>query len=151
MKKQPKAEGDLTRIVTVLSVSPVAEDHALLQAIFEHTKWELHTAASVPTALAVMRRREIGVVLCERDLRPGTWSDMLDELRLLPGAPPLIIASRLADDRLWAEALNLGAYDVLVKPFERTELVRSVSLAWLHWRQQYSAPTRSMKVLRAAG
>jgi DNA-binding response OmpR family regulator len=151
MKKQPGAEADPTRIVTVLSVSPVAEDYASLQAIFERSKWELYTAVSVPTALAVMRRREIGVVICERDLRPGTWIDVLDELRLLPNAPPLIIASRLADERLWAEALNLGAYDVLAKPFERRELVRSVSLAWLHWRHQYPAPTNSVKVMRAAG
>ena len=48
----------------------------------------------------------------------------------------LIVTSRLADDRLWAEALNLGAYDVLAKPFERMELVRSVSSAWLHWLPQ---------------
>ena len=36
-------------------------------------------------------------------------------------------------ERLWAEALNLGAYDVLAKPYDPTEVVRSVSLAWLQW------------------
>ncbi len=150
-KKQPRAEVDPTRIVTVLSVSPVAEDHASLQAILEHSKWELYTAVSVPTALTAIRRRQTGVVICERDLRPGTWIDMLEELRRLPNAPPLIIASRLADERLWAEALRLGAYDVLAKPFERRELVRSVSLAWLHWRHQSPAPMTSASVMRAAG
>lgn len=149
MKKQPGAEVNPARIVTVLSVSPLAEDSFSLQAIFDHSKWELYKASSVATALTVMRRREIGVVICERDLRPGTWIDMLDALRLLPNAPPLIIASRFADERLWAEALNLGAYDVLAKPFERGELVRSVSLAWLHWRHQQAAPTRVLTAMRA--
>jgi len=36
------------------------------------------------------------------------------------------VTSRLADERLWAEALNLGAYDVLAKPFDSTEAMRVV-------------------------
>ena len=42
----------------------------------------------------------------------------------------MIVTSRLADERLWAEALNLGAYDVLAKPFDRTEAMRVVAAAW---------------------
>jgi FixJ family two-component response regulator len=51
---------------------------------------------------------------------------MLAELSSLRIVPPLIVTSRLADSTLWVEALNLGAYDVLAKPFERSELVRTV-------------------------
>jgi FixJ family two-component response regulator len=75
---------------------------------------------------------------------------MLKEGELLPNAPSFIVTSRLADDRLWAEALNLGAYDVLAKPFERLELVRSVSSAWLHWYHKYEVPTRDWTAMRAA-
>ena len=35
---------------------------------------------------------------------------------------------------LWAEALNLGAYDVLAKPFDAAEVTARVSLAVLYWR-----------------
>ena len=50
-----------------------------------------------------------------------------------------------ADERLWAEALNLGAYDVLAKPFDRTEVMRVVSMAWMHWSARYVvAPERSL-------
>jgi DNA-binding NtrC family response regulator len=97
-----------------------------------------------------MGRREIGVVICERNLSPGSWIDVLEEVGLLQNAPSLIVTSRLADDRLWAEALNLGAYDVLAKPFERLELVRSVSSAWLHWYHKYEVPTRELPAMRAA-
>jgi DNA-binding NtrC family response regulator len=149
MKKQPSTETNSTKTVTVLSVSPLAEDHFSLQAIFNRSKWELHRADGLASARAVMSRREIGVVICERDLSPGTWIDMLEEGGLLPNAPSLIVTSRLADDKLWAEALNLGAYDVLAKPFERMELVRSVSSAWLHWYHKREAPTRVL-AMRAA-
>jgi len=151
MKRQPIAVTNPTSIVSVLCVSPLAEDYFSLQAVFNHSKWQLHKTDSPASALAVIRRREIGVVICERDLSPGTWIDMLEELRPLQNAPPLIVTSRLADERLWAEALNLGAYDVLAKPFERKELVRSVSLAWLHWHHRHEVPGRAAaNVMQAA-
>ena len=49
-------------------------------------------------------------------------------------SPLLIVTARCADDQLWAEVLNLGGYDVLMKPFERTEVIRVISLAWLNWK-----------------
>jgi len=45
----------------------------------------------------------------------------------------LIVTSRNADDRLWAEALNMGAYDVLSQPFERVEVARAVESARRHF------------------
>ena len=64
--------------------------------------------------------------------------------------PSLIVASRLADDRLWADALTLGAFDVLAKPFERMEVVRSVSSAWLDWYHKYEVPKVQFPAMRAA-
>jgi DNA-binding response OmpR family regulator len=57
---------------------------------------------------------------------------LLEQLARLPDPPALVVTSRIADDSLWAEALNLGAYDVLAKPFDGAEVVRVVSLAWLN-------------------
>ena len=37
--------------------------------------------------------------------------------------------------------LNLGAYDVLSKPFDRAEVLRIISLAWLHWKEEASTKT----------
>src|ERR1035441_6674403 len=89
MKKPPAAATNSTRTVTVLSVSPLAEDHFSLQAIFDHSKWELYLAGCLAAAHEVMNRREIGVVICERDLSPGSWVDMLEEGALSWNAPSL--------------------------------------------------------------
>lgn len=150
MRKQPAFETNPAKRVTVLSVSPNQEDRFTMQSIFNHSNWVLYHAEPVASALAILREHEIGVVLCERDLRPGSWTDMLDRLRLLPDAPPLIVTSRHADDQLWAEALNLGAYDVLAKPFDQRELVRSVSLAWLHWVHLHENRAGRVKVMAAS-
>ena len=36
--------------------------------------------------------------------------------------PRFVVSSRLADDHVWAEVLNLGGYDVLCTPFEAREV-----------------------------
>jgi hypothetical protein len=48
------------------------------------------------------------VVISEGRLSDGhSWKDLLLELQKIECPPPLIVADRLADGRLWAEVLNL--------------------------------------------
>ena len=39
-------------------------------------------------------------------------------------APVLIVTSKVADEYLWSEVLNLGGYDVLAQPLDRDEVTR---------------------------
>jgi DNA-binding response OmpR family regulator len=150
MRKQPGIAGISTGAVAVLSVSPIEEDHLSLQAIIGHSNWTLFKARDLASALVLLQQHEIGVVLLERDLLPGRWTEMLEHIKSLFNAPSLIVASRLADDRLWAEALNLGAWDVLAKPFDPREVFRSVMSAWQHWHNQFQTPALAMKAMTAA-
>ena len=93
---------------------------------------------AVGTALADIRKLRAPIVLCERTLASGTWKEMLEQARQLPDPPLVIVTSRVADEALWAEALNLGAYDVLAKPFDASEVERTLSMAWLHWSSRKS-------------
>ena len=43
---------------------------------------------------------------------------------------------RLAEGHLWVETLNLGACDVLAKPFDAAELEPVLNSAWLDWRHE---------------
>jgi DNA-binding NtrC family response regulator len=143
MKKLRNASSP-TGTLTVLSVSPVEEDHMSLQAIVGHSTWTLFKAHSVSAALALLQRHEISVILCESDLMPGTWIDMLENIGRLPHPPSLIVTSKHADDHLWSEALNLGGWDVLAKPFDRSEVFRSVKSGWQHWHNQTHMPAKAM-------
>jgi len=144
--RKPPASGIISpTTTTVLSVSPIADDHTSLGAIFERSeqvlcrdsKWMIHPCATVESAMAALSQARIPLVVTERDLAPGSWRDILENVLRLPDPPMLIVTSRLADDYLWAEALNLGAYDVLVKPFDASEVVRVISSAWQHWIDLY--------------
>jgi DNA-binding response OmpR family regulator len=69
-------------------------------------------------------------ILAEREFPDGLgWKRLLDEVQNMVGLQPVIVASRLGDDCLWAEVLNLGAYDLLMKPFDGEETVRVVAMA----------------------
>jgi CheY-like chemotaxis protein len=130
MKKPPGRE---TAFNVVLSVSPKHEDCASLERIFK-SGWTVIASATVASALSVLREMPIPIVICDCDTTPGTWGEMLDHISLLPDPPLLIVTSRLADERLWAEALNLGAWDVLAKPFDTSEVIRVAGVAGQHWR-----------------
>jgi len=150
MKDQSAIETYRTDRITVLSVSPHEQDHSPVKGLFGNSRWTVLTASNISTARALLEEHDTSVVVCECDLMPGTWIDMLNHIQAVPHPPSLIVTSRLADDRLWAEALNLGAYDVLAKPFDRTELLRSVRLAWEHWRREVALLVQPMKVMTAA-
>lgn len=136
-RKPPEIETGDTPI-RVLSVSPIQDDHDSLDRLLCRPKWKIHKALSLSSAaLLVQRETRIPLVVCERDLQPGTWKEMLDHLMVLRQPPNLIVTSRLADDYLWAEALNIGAYDVLAKPFDRVGVNRVLTSAWLRWRDQH--------------
>jgi DNA-binding response OmpR family regulator len=150
MKEPPEIETAATTNVTVLCVSPDDADGAALECIFHESGWTVHTKSertlnarpTLDSASSVLRKSPVPIVVCEANLLPGTWREMLGCISLLPDPPLLIVSSRLADDYLWAEALNLGAYDVLSKPFDATEVIRIVSLAWRHWQDRRRSPLR---------
>lgn len=142
----------------ILSVSPDEEDHTALERLVNdaawvapaETLWQLSQARTLASALTALRRVEYAVIICERDLRPGSWKELLEITQWLAQPPLLIVSSRLADEYLWAEALHLGAHDVLAKPFCPAEVIRVINLACLRWHRERQHAGRSMVVEMAA-
>ena len=131
---------------TVLSVSPLDEDYSSLRDIIGDETGGLLKARDLVNALALLQQHDIAVVFCERELLPGTYIDLLEHIIAKPNAPSLIVASRLADESLWAEAVTLGAWDVLAKPFDRSDVLRSVKSGWQRWHSQLHLPAKLSKV-----
>ncbi|MBZ5581431.1 MAG: hypothetical protein LAQ30_04355 [Acidobacteriia bacterium] len=144
-KKPPECEAG---IVTVFSVSPAEEDHVVLGQILTgsngtNLKFSVEASLTLASALTVLQKSRIPIVVSERDLPPGSWKDLLDHSTHLEVPPLLIVTSRVADERLWAEALNLGAWDVLRKPFDAQEVRRVVEGAWLRWTNEHEDVPRA--------
>ncbi len=141
----------LPNTVTVLAVSSSPTDRDSLRAIFAHSHWHLVEAGSCAEALSFLHAQPIPVVIGEAILPDGTWRDLLQKGSSLADPPRLIVTSDLADDRLWAEALNLGAHDVLAKPFRAAEVFRTISLAWRQWKDCLTASKLARPVAMTAG
>lgn len=130
-----------TASVTVFHVGPQDQDLRVLAEILDRTdwkmcpgtRWTLAASEDVPSATARLKNEKVPIVLCERESVAGSWKDVLESVGTFSAPPMLIVTSRTADEYLWAEALNLGAYDVLSKPYHPAEVVRVLSMAWLHW------------------
>ncbi|MGE5647876.1 MAG: two-component system response regulator [Acidobacteriota bacterium] len=122
--------------VSVLSVSPTEDDRVLLAHVFSHSNWTLEHVRSCAEAIAAAKRGDVGVIISAAELPDGSWHDIFNAVKDQPAPPRIIVVSNLADDRLWADVLDLGGYDVLGKPFEQNEVIRVVSLAWRQWKHE---------------
>ena len=125
--------------ITVLAVSADSNDQQSLDSILGMENCSVRGAASCDEALRLIQEEVPAVVACERELPDGTWKDLLVLMDNLQDRPPMVVMSRHADERLWAEVLNLGGYDLLAKPLERIEVARVLGSAWRYGRQPLSA------------
>ncbi len=127
----------MTQQITInaLAILPSQEDRLRLKEIFRHSRWHLDLSECLNDARVLFNKAHIGVVLTDCHLPDGGWRDVLHELGARHiTAPPVIVSSRLADEKLWAEVLNLCGHDVLSTPFRDDEVLWSISSAWRHWR-----------------
>jgi len=130
--------------ITLLCIGDHRDELGSLRAIFAHPRWVIQRARTAAEAVQLMKYCSPAVVLCDEELADGNWQTVLSMLQSSETAPPLVVLSQRADQELWAEVLNLGGYDLLLKPFERAEVHRVVSMAW---RQHKS---NSARLSRAA-
>ena len=131
----------------VLIVSPAEEDHIRLGHILGRSNWGVHAVCTCLEGLAVLREKQAQVVICERDLPDGDWKNILDALTLMAHPPALIVTSRLADEYLWLDVLNLGGYDVVAKPLDEKEVLWAVRSAWRDWERQWEKSKRVHKAV----
>jgi len=137
---------------TVLAVLPGREDRTVLSEIFARAHWTVLTAGTLAEGLLALNRSPITVVITENRFPDGgCWKDLLGLVQDMMEPPLLIVADHLADERLWAEALNLGAYDVLAKPFCADEVVRVLESAWEESNKRRLASRGRPKRLAATG
>ena len=116
--------------VNLLVISPVEEDHAFFRRVLSDRRWEVRHTRNALDARATLHTRRIDVVVVDCEIGDGpSWRDVLNEIQDMGGYQPVVTMSRLADDRLWAEVLNLGGYDLLMKPFDVEETVRVMTMA----------------------
>lgn len=113
----------------VLFVSPHSDDANRLSRMLRLLPLTFDHVADLQQARAKLGQRRYPVILTEAGLPDGSWLDVLSLAREVTPGAEVIVTDRHADNRFWAEALNLGAYDLLAQPFHELEVRRILSNA----------------------
>ena len=112
---------------TVLFVSPYVQDANSIAVMLDETSFAMVHAVSLREATVKMETARFPVVLTEAILEDGNWLDVLYLAR--PTGAELVVTDAWADPTFWAEAINMGAYDLLAQPFHKTEVRRVIASA----------------------
>jgi DNA-binding NtrC family response regulator len=108
----------------ILFISGHREDARSLSRMLQNLPLVLEHVGSLHDARTKLRTEEYDVILTEANLHDGGWMDVLHLARECPREVEVIVTDPQADARLWAEALNMGAYDLLAQPFYQPEVSR---------------------------
>lgn len=123
-----------SQTVEVILVSGCTRDVVELRNCLRGSAWTIKTAFDLNSALELLSNLVTPIIICSDDIQGGSWQEVLAVVRTLPGHPKFIFATDTIDSGLWAEALHLGAHDVIAKPFNNEEVLHVVRTAWLSLR-----------------
>ncbi len=88
--------------ITVLSFSPVENDHTVLEQTFRQSsltlypncRLSLQRSRTLASTIAAAREQSIPIVVCDMDGNPEAWQEILRATRDLPAPPCVIVTSR---------------------------------------------------------
>ena len=108
----------------ILFISGRQEDALHLSRMLHSLPLKLEHVPSLRGARSLLEESDYDVILTEAGLPDGNWLDVLHLARECRRETEVIVTDPQADARFWAEALNLGAYDLLAQPFYEPEVRR---------------------------
>ena len=112
----------------VLVVDDEPGVRAAVRAILE-SAWEVVEAADGPAALDTARTRDLDVCLLDVRLPGMEGIEVLERLKRLEPGLEVVLVTAVRTVRTAVEAMKLGAYDYLTKPFPAEELRGGVQRA----------------------
>jgi putative two-component system response regulator len=119
---------------TVLVVDDDPRICELTSVLLRGQGYTCEVATTPASARDVLRRRPISLCLCDLYLGTGSGFELAEEIAELAPDVALVMMSGSDDVAVVEQALVLGAYDYLLKPFRESELAITVKNA-LHRRQ----------------
>src|SRR5215467_11592301 len=104
----------------------IAEDEAnlrlVLQKELERLGYRVHVAPDGEAALRKLEESNVDVLLCDINMPRMDGMELLRRVHERPNPPEVIMLTGQATVETAVEAMKLGAYDYLTKPYRITEL-----------------------------
>jgi len=101
----------------------------LLQRVMKEAGYDVVTAANGRDALDKLSQLNAGVVLLDMRMPGMSGMEVLQEITTNWPETCVVMVTAVADTQTAIDAMKLGAYDYIIKPFNRDEVVQKVQEA----------------------
>lgn len=134
---------------SVLIVDDLVSIHEMLEAVIQPTGFATSFATDGEKALVRYKAEKYDLVLADIDMKPMDGITLLKQLKVYDPSAVVVMMTAYASTETAVQALKLGAFDYLLKPFRVDELIatlrRGVELKKLHSDRPVAAPGPSVK------
>lgn len=107
---------------TVLVVDDEPSICEMLEVALKKWGYKVRTAKSLKEGIAAVERGRIDGVLSDIKLPDGTGVELLHRIKTLPEKPPVLLMTAFGNTEAAVEAMKLGAFYYVTKPFKLEEL-----------------------------
>jgi putative nucleotidyltransferase with HDIG domain len=134
----PRAEADafspgrLRRSARILAVDDEPHVRSMIGATLERQGFDVQLAASGREAMEILERGTFDLVLTDIVMQDGNGIALLDRIHGQQPQLPVVMVTAIHDISVAIDSMRRGAYDYLLKPFEREHLVSTVKRALDH-------------------
>jgi len=135
--------------ISLLVVDDEETVRNLLQRILEGAGYHVTAVASGKEALYKVSLGEAEVVLLDIKMPEMSGIEVLGKLTAESPDICAIMVTSVIDTKTAIEAMKLGAYDYIIKPFERDEVLQKVLVAIERWRQRLGDRHRYLELQKS--
>jgi len=139
------------RPAQILVASSEPENRRGLIAILNREGFDTICVSRVSECQEVLAEQNVSLVFCDRRLSDGGYRDVLAITRSLNRKVRLVVTSRHADWDEYLEALQLGAFELIVSPCQPSDVVWTLIQARREDEQRAASGTSGKARAASAG
>jgi len=116
----------------ILIVDDEAHVRSMIGTTLELRGYRVRKAASGHEAIAIVKENDFDLVLTEVQIQDGNGIALMEQIRGQQPQLPVVMVTAVHDISVAIDSMHRGAYDYLLKPFEREHLLTTVQRALEH-------------------
>ncbi len=127
-----RTSAKLRRPARILVVDDEAHVRSMIGATLERQGYDVQMAACGREAFETLERNAFDLVLTDIVMQDGNGIALLERIHAQQPNLPVVMVTAIHDISVAIDSMRRGAYDYLLKPFEREHLVNTVQRALEH-------------------
>ncbi|HUN83651.1 MAG TPA: HD domain-containing phosphohydrolase [Terracidiphilus sp.] len=131
-REESRAGARTYRTARILVVDDEAPVRSMIGATLERQGYEVHLAISGSQAMETLAGTSFDLILTDIVMQDGNGIALLERIHAEQPNLPVVMVSAIHDISVAIDSMRRGAYDYLLKPFEREHLVATVQRALDH-------------------